>query len=106
MYVTNQYGNSVVGDVIRFIVLPQVIALRGSRSAVEVTQIGENSFVSKDVHVPQRNIVLRAAYFLLIGWWLSALWMEAAYALCLSIVGLPIGFWMFDQVPALLTLRR
>ena len=86
--------------------LPQVIALRGSRSAVEVTQVGENAFVSRDVHVPQRNIVLRVAYFLLIGWWLSALWMEAAYALCLSIVGLPIGFWMFDQVPALLTLRR
>ena len=85
--------------------LPQVIALRGNRTAVEVSQVG-NLVVHKETHVPQRNIVLRTAYFLLIGWWLTALWMEAAYALCLSIVGLPIGFWMFDQVPALLTLRR
>ena len=85
--------------------LPQVIALRGNRTAVEVSQVG-NLVVHKETHVPQRNIVLRVAYFLLIGWWLTALWMEAAYALCLSIIGLPIGFWMFDQVPALLTLRR
>jgi uncharacterized membrane protein YccF (DUF307 family) len=83
--------------------LPQVIALRGHRTAVEVTWDGE---LIKETHVPQRNIVLRFAYFVLIGWWLTALWMEAAYALCLSIIGLPIGFWMFDQVPALLTLRR
>ena len=85
--------------------LPQVIALRGSRSAVEVTQVGD-VWMHRETHVPQRNILLRIVYFLLIGWWLSALWMEAAYALCLSIIGLPIGFWMFDQVPALLTLRR
>jgi uncharacterized membrane protein YccF (DUF307 family) len=85
--------------------LPQVIALRGNRSAVEVTQVGD-VWTQHATHVPQRNILLRVAYFLLIGWWLSALWMEVAYALCLSIIGLPIGFWMFDQVPALLTLRR
>ncbi len=85
--------------------LPQVIALRGQRSAVEVSQVG-NLVVQRETHVPQRNIVLRVLYFVLIGWWLTALWMEAAYALCLSIIGLPIGFWMFDKVPALLTLRR
>ena len=51
-------------------------------------------------------LMFAVLYFLLIGWWLSALWMEVAYALCLSIIGLPIGFWMFDQVPALLTLRQ
>ena len=85
--------------------VPQVIALRGNQTAVEVSQVG-NLVVHKETHVPQRNILLRGLYFVLIGWWVSALWMEAAYALCLSIVGLPIGFWMFDQVPGLLTLRR
>jgi len=85
--------------------LPLVIALRGNRTAVEISQVG-NLVVQRETHVPQRNILLRVAYFLLIGWWLTALWMEAAYALCLSIIGLPIGFWMFDRVPALLTLRR
>jgi uncharacterized membrane protein YccF (DUF307 family) len=85
--------------------LPQVIALRGHRTGFEVTRVGD-SVVTKRAPVPQRNILLRVIYFVLIGWWLCALWMEAAYALCLTIVGLPVGFWMFDQVPALLTLRR
>jgi uncharacterized membrane protein YccF (DUF307 family) len=83
--------------------LPQVIALRGHRTAVEVTWDGK---LIRETRVPQRNILLRIVYFLTIGWWLTALWMEAAYALCLSIIGLPLGFWMFDRVPALLTLRR
>jgi uncharacterized membrane protein YccF (DUF307 family) len=85
--------------------LPQVIALRGNRVAVEVLRHGDQ-VVQRETRVPQRNIVLRALYFVLIGWWLTALWMEAAYALCLSIIGLPVGFWMFDRVPALLTLQR
>ena len=29
-----------------------------------------------------------------------------AGTISLTIVGLPIGFWMFDQVPALVSLRR
>jgi uncharacterized membrane protein YccF (DUF307 family) len=85
--------------------LPQVIALRGNRVAVEVLRHGDQ-VVQRETRLPQRNIVLRALYFVLIGWWLTALWMEAAYALCLSIIGLPVGFWMFDRVPALLTLQR
>jgi hypothetical protein len=32
--------------------------------------------------------------------------MEVAYAACLTIIGLPIGLWMFDQVPMLVSLRR
>jgi uncharacterized membrane protein YccF (DUF307 family) len=86
--------------------LPQVIALRGQTMGVEVTRIGNLEYVTHKTRVPQRNIVLRALYFVLIGWWLSAVWMEAAYAVCLTIVGLPIGFWMFDKVPALVSLHR
>jgi len=58
------------------------------------------------VHVQQRNIILRALWFLLVGLWISSVWMVVAYALCLTIIGMPIGFWMFDKTPALLTLRR
>ena len=79
--------------------VPQVIALRGKR----VVQVDSRGRVTDAPEVP---FILRALYFLLIGWWLSAVWMVVAYALCLTIIGLPIGFLMFDLVPLLTTLKR
>jgi uncharacterized membrane protein YccF (DUF307 family) len=86
--------------------LPQVIALRGQTTSVEVKRVGKLEYVTTGRRVPQYNILFRALYFVLVGWWVSAIWMEAAYAVSLTIIGLPIGFWMFDQVPALVSLRR
>ena len=86
--------------------VPKVIALRGQTTDLTLTTIGAVTVVSTGAQVPQRNILLRAIYFLLVGWWLSAIWMELAYWACLTIIGLPIGFWMFDRVPALASLRR
>ena len=77
--------------------LPELIALRPA--ARRVTVYGP-------VQTPQLNIFARSLWSLLVGWWLSALWVEAAYLLCLSIVGLPLGFWMFDRAPAVLSLQR
>jgi uncharacterized membrane protein YccF (DUF307 family) len=85
--------------------LPQVIALRGQTTRFVVTSVGGVTTIST-VQVPQHNILLRSIYFLLIGWWLSAIWMELAYIACLTLIGLPLGFWMFDKTPALASLRR
>lgn len=60
----------------------------------------------QEVKIQQRNFLLRAVWFLLIGFWFTALWLSLAYLLCLTIIGLPAGFWMFDQTPTVLTLRR
>ena len=86
--------------------VPEVIALRNPLATATVTRVDGDTVVTRSTDVPQRNLLLRALYFLLIGWWLSALWIETAYALCISIIGLPIGLWMYDRVPALLSLRR
>jgi uncharacterized membrane protein YccF (DUF307 family) len=50
-------------------------------------------------------LVLRAIWFVLVGFWLSGLALLVAYGLLLTIVGLPLAFWIFDRVPFLLTLR-
>lgn len=86
--------------------LPKVIALRNEAHRLVVTTRSDGSVMQREMGLPQTNILLRALYFILIGWWFSALWMEAAYALSLSIIGLPIGFWMFDRVPAIVSLKR
>ena len=54
----------------------------------------------------QRPFLVRALYFLLIGWWLSGIWMAAAYLALLSIVGLPLAFWMYGRIGAVTTLYR
>jgi uncharacterized membrane protein YccF (DUF307 family) len=86
--------------------LPKVIALREPAEQIRVSTRADGSLARTEVDRPQINILLRALYFVLIGWWLSAVWMEAAYAVSLTVIGLPVGFWMFDRVPVLLSLKR
>jgi uncharacterized membrane protein YccF (DUF307 family) len=82
--------------------LPKIIALRDPTD-VMVMQRGERMIVRD---LPQVNIVLRALYFVVIGWWLSLIWIELAFVVSLTIIGLPLGFWMFDRVPGLVSLKR
>ncbi len=56
--------------------------------------------------VEQHPFLLRAIYFVLVGWWLSGLWMVVAYALLLTIVGMPAAFWMYGRIGAVTTLYR
>lgn len=82
--------------------LPQVVTLKPVRSSVVLTPAGRVVEVDR----PQLPLLIRALYFLLVGWWLSALWITVAWALCASIIGMLVGFWMFDRVPAIITLAR
>jgi uncharacterized membrane protein YccF (DUF307 family) len=86
--------------------LPFIIALRQEPVEVKVMRRADGTLIQREVSPTQVNFFLRALYFILIGWWFSALWMEVAYALCCSVIGLPIGFWMFDCVPAVVSLKR
>lgn len=86
--------------------LPQIIAQRRQGPELSITTVDGVTVVSSGSTVPQHNIFLRIIYFLLIGWWFSGLWMSLAYLLCLTIIGMPPGFWMFDRTPAIVSLRR
>ncbi len=54
----------------------------------------------------QRSLVVRAVYFVLVGWWLSLLWAELAAFLSITIVGLPVAYWMFNRLPFVTSLYR
>ena len=56
--------------------------------------------------VRQYPYLLRSLYFLLVGWWLSGVWMAIAYLLVLSVVGLPLAFVMYNQIGFVTTLHR
>ena len=96
---------SVIGFPLGLMMLnrvPQVIALRDP-SAYVLKNSGGATVVT---NAPQVNIILRIIYFVLIGWWLCGVWIQAAYFFCATIIGFPVGFWMFDRVPAIVSLRR
>jgi uncharacterized membrane protein YccF (DUF307 family) len=82
--------------------LPQITTLQPARSDLVITATGRVVEVGR----PQHFFLLRAVYFLLIGWWLSAIWIAIAWALCASIIGMVIGFWMFNRTPAIVSLAR
>ena len=60
----------------------------------------------------QRPFLIRAIYFVLIGWWFSAGWIVLAYFLASVVAIVTIGlslilaFWMFGKIGAVTTLYR
>lgn len=85
--------------------VPQVLTLRPTRQVVVAYERGERVEV-RTSGLPQRSFLLRALYFVLVGWWLSLLWANGAWAISATVIGLPLGIWMFNRLPALTTLMR
>ena len=62
-------------------------------SNVQVQKVNETPFL------------LRALWFALAGWHLTAGWIGVAWLLNVTIIGLPAGLWMLNRVPQILTLK-
>ncbi|MFL5804365.1 MAG: double zinc ribbon domain-containing protein [Roseiflexaceae bacterium] len=77
--------------------LPQVMTLRSTPTPRPApVSLGQNA----------ANFAVRAVYFVLIGWWVSLLWMELAWLIAASAIGLPLSFLMFERVATLTTLAE
>ena len=75
--------------------VPVVLTLAESRAGVD-----------PDTGRGQHSILLRAIYFVLVGWWLSFAWANVAAFLAITIVGLPIAIWMLHRLPYVTSLYR
>ena len=51
------------------------------------------------------GFIVRALWFVCVGWWLSAFGILLGYFLMLTIFGIPLAFGVFNRVPQMLTLR-
>ena len=60
----------------------------------------------QETGLPQRPFLIRALYFVLIGWWFSLLWVLGAWAATGTLILLPLGIWMMNRIPAVTTLQR
>ncbi len=51
------------------------------------------------------NIIIRVLWFLFIGLWLGAIVSSIAWLCNVTIIGLPLGLWLIDRLPTIITLR-
>jgi uncharacterized membrane protein YccF (DUF307 family) len=75
--------------------VPTVLTLAEPRSAT-VPESGRG----------QHSLLVRIPYFLLVGWWLGWLWANVAAFLAMTIIGLPVAFWLFNRLPFVTSLYR
>lgn len=85
--------------------IPLIITLQTPNKEIEVTRQDDTSMI-KERGLPQVNFFLRTLYFIIVGWWWSAIWLIGAYLLCATILLIPVGLLMFRYVPLMTTLKR
>ena len=56
-------------------------------------------------HKSGPNLLVRFIWWLLVGSWASGIAIGIAWLALVSIVGIPIGIWLINRLPSILTLR-
>jgi uncharacterized membrane protein YccF (DUF307 family) len=51
------------------------------------------------------GLLVRALWWLFIGWWLSGIVVGVAWIALVTIIGIPLGVWLINRLPTVLTLR-
>lgn len=51
------------------------------------------------------GLLVRAIWWLFVGWWLSGIVVGIAWIALITIIGIPLGVWLINRLPTVLTLR-
>lgn len=86
--------------------VPKIVSLKERQIATEVTQNPDGSVSVTESTSDQYSLLVRAVYFLLVGWWASGIWMSIAWVASITIVGLPLAIWMYSRLPFVVSLYR
>lgn len=86
--------------------VPTILTLRPRREQYALVTGADGITRHEQIATEQSSWVIRLAYFALIGWWLSALWMAASYILMITIIGIPLGLMMVNRLPYVFSLHR
>jgi uncharacterized membrane protein YccF (DUF307 family) len=103
------FGLTVIGLPLTFYManrIPTVLTLRPRRERYQLVQGADGVTRYERIATEQSSYLVRLVYFLLVGWWVSGFWMFAAWILCVSIIGFPVGLMMVNRVPFVMTLHR
>jgi len=86
--------------------VPKVVSLKDQQIEMEITQNEDGSITVSESTKEQYSLVVRGVYFLLVGWWVSGIWMSIAWLATISILGLPVAVWMYNRLPFVVSLYR
>ena len=86
--------------------LPTILTLRPRTRAWVLGQDAEGRQVVSEAGRPQVSWYVRGVWFVLVGWWASALWMSVAWVVQLTVIGIPIALLMFNRTPFVASLYR
>ncbi len=85
--------------------IPRILSLQPPRREIKISHVRGKTRITES-NLPQRNIFLRAVYFVFFGWWWSAIWLVMAYLFCVTVILIPLSLEMFRLTPFMTTLKR
>ena len=85
--------------------LPTVLTLKPASQQVNINITGGVTNINIG-EAQQVNFLIRAVYFVFIGWWAGLLLAWAAYALFVLVVTIPLGVMLLNLLPTVITLRK
>lgn len=93
---------SIIGlpiGLIMFNRLPQILTLK----PISEIALVNREYLNTSQEFP---LILRALYFIIIGWHVTGIWVGISLLLCITIIGMPLGLIMLNHVPLVLTLKQ
>ena len=85
--------------------LPVILTLR-PRTDVQTVEHRDGVTYVTGGTIEQYPLWARTLWFVFVGWWLGAIYLFIAWVLCVFIITLPIGLYLFNRVGAVMTLLR
>ena len=58
------------------------------------------------VEVNKHGFIVRALYYIFIGWWFGLLWALLSWLVYATVIGAPLGAVMLNKVPGMISLKQ
>jgi len=58
------------------------------------------------VEVKKHGFIVRALYYIFIGWWFGLLWALLSWLVYATVIGAPLGAVMLNKVPGMISLKQ
>jgi len=83
---------------------PGIMTLK-QQDYYEEFKVGEKTAYFLNKASQETSFIWRAIYFILFGWWVSLIWIEVSLVLSATFILIPVGFWMINRLPLVMTLK-